>query len=81
MLVAVRNQAVDNRTRIFPFGKGLFHEFLAFVGQAEIFSPAAVGKFSVVRSDVPQRFKAFQRAVQSRLLDGIQAARFAFDFA
>ena len=63
MLVAVRNQAVDNRTRIFPFGKGLFHEFLAFVGQEvgdlEIFSSAAVGKFSVVRSDVPQRFKAF----------------------
>lgn len=56
--VAVRNQAVDDRAGIFPFGQIALRHLFSLFRETEIFPPAAVGKVTVIGFDVFQGFEA-----------------------
>ena len=79
MGVSVRNEAVDDRARIFPFGEIVFGELFSFFRKPEIFAPAAVGKVPVIRFDVFEGFEAFERAVKGGLFQRVQPAALLFD--
>ena len=69
--VLIRNKAVNDGARIFPFRLILFGDDFARFRQTEIFAAAAADGTSPIRSDVPVLFQTFERAVKGGLFERI----------
>ena len=81
VVVAFRDQTVDDRARIFPFGAVLLNDLAALVGDLEVFAAAAVAHAAPIRGDVVLAFQPLQGAVQRRLFEHILILALFFDLA
>ena len=79
IVVFLGNEAVDDRARIFPFRKILFDDLSSLLRYLKILSSPSVADAAPVGSDKILRFKPLQRAVQSRLFEGILPLAFILD--